>query len=929
MGMLALLLLAPRLALSDGAKTIAVFTADVYDQDLIAAALPHKTRIIVIPPSVDGVSFLAESLAEERDIGALHIFSHGAKGRLTLGSAVLDQASIEGRYATPLASLRASFTANAGILAYGCNFAEGETGYSAANALARATGASVAASDDTTGAESMGGDWILEKRVGEVAAAGIAAPQWPHVLAVTVTTTTNTTTLANAIAAGNSGITLTGTPTLSVGAATNVSGTFSTSGSNLGITTGIVLGTGNITQIPGSPNPAGNLSTAGSGITSGSERDIATFTFSFIPIPGVNRMSIASVFTSEEWNEYVNQGFSDNFTMVLSGGVYVNQNIAVIPGTSTTTDIDNVNLNTNSGYYRNNPPTGSAIPDIRMDGATTVFINAFDVVPGTTYTVTIRIADVGDASYDSAVFVATSTILNNPPSLDLNLSGSGTGYTTTFVQGTAGVAIAANDDVILDDGATISSATITLTNPQANDVLVAGTLPAGITASAYNSGTGVITLSGVASKADYQAALRAITFNNTGTLPAGPNRLINVVINDGVDNSNVAVATIQMATLRVKKSAGAPTVNLGTSNTLTDAGDRITFTYVVQNNGTVNLTAVVPVDVGPSFGGVAGTGTLGAFSPASATVNAGASQTFTAVYTLSAADVVNAGVTVGAVTNTATARGTVSAGVFANSSPSNASTSITAAASLRVTKTAGVPTVALGANNTYTDALDTITFTYVVQNTGSVALTQVGLTDAGPRFDGILGTNTLGAFSPATGGNLPVGGSITYTAVYVLSLTDVRNGVGITNGVTNTANATARNPANVLITATPSNATTTIPAAPRYTITKSYVLVDIPGGTATRADLNETVTYTYSVVNTGNVPINALTVTDMHGTPPTAIPLGVGGITSETLMIPGPYGAAASSNGTANDGIWNIIAPGATVNFSYSHTVTQAEIDNG
>jgi hypothetical protein len=55
----------------------------------------------------------------------------------------------------------------------------------------------------------------------------------------------------------------------------------------------------------------------------------------------------------------------------------------------------------------------------------------------------------------------------------------------------------------------------------------------------------------------------------------------------------------------------------------------------------------------------------------------------------------------------------------------------------------------------------------------------------------------------------------------------------------------------------------------------------------------------------------------------------VGGITSETLMIPGPYGAGASSNGTPNDGIWNIIAPGATVNFSYSHTVTQAEIDNG
>ena len=138
-----------------------------------------------------------------------------------------------------------------------------------------------------------------------------------------------------------------------------------------------------------------------------------------------------------------------------------------------------------------------------MDGATRVFINAFDVVPGTTYTLTIRIADVGDANYDSIAFVSASSIINNPPALDLSVAASGTGYTTTWVQGSGPVAIAATDDKISDDGTTISSATLTLSSPGATDLLGVGALPATITASAYDSLTGLLTLTGVATLAEY------------------------------------------------------------------------------------------------------------------------------------------------------------------------------------------------------------------------------------------------------------------------------------------------------------------------------------------------------------------------------------------------------------------------------------------
>lgn len=755
---------------------------------------------------------------------------------------------------------------------------------------------------------------------------------------VSVSTTTATATLASAITAGNSGITLTGTPVLSAGASTTVSGTFTTTSSNLGIASGIVLGTGNVSQIPGNPVGAANLSGAGSGIgnggavgAAGSEFDITTFTFSFIPNPGVNRMSLASVFVSEEYNEYVGTIYTDNFSMRINGGVYSNQNIALVPGTSLGTDINNVSNLTNPGQYRDNTSTTAPpLNDIRMDGATTVFINAFDVVPGTTYTITIRIADVADATYDSAVFVSTSTILNSPPALDLNNAVAGTGYTTMWVQGNPGIAIAATDDRVTDDGATISSATVTISNLVAGDLLTAGVLPAGITASPYNSGTGTITLSGVATLAQYQTALQAIAYSSTATLAAGPNKLLNVVVNDGVDNSNIAVATIQMATLRVTKSSSAPTVNQGASTTLTDANDRITFTFVVQNNGTVNMTAVVPIDNGVTFNGVAGTGTLGAFTPASATVNAGASQTFTAIYTLSAADVMNgAGVTNGVV-NTARSRGTVAGGAIATSSSTTATTTITTVAGVSVTKTASAPTIALGPNATFTDAGDTITFSYLVRNMGSVALTNVFPSDVGPRFNSIAGTNALSGFTPAAPVNLAVGATQTFTATYVLSQTDVANAVGINNGVSNVAAATGRSPAGTTITSPNSTALTTVPAAAIMSIDKTFVLTDTVGLTPVRADLNELVTYTYTVTNTGNVPINNVSISDLHGTPGFVVPLGAGGVRSETLTVAGPYGAAASTpDATANNGIWSRLAPGATVTFTYTHTVTQTEIDNG
>jgi hypothetical protein len=115
---------------------------------------------------------------------------------------------------------------------------------------------------------------------------------------------------------------------------------------------------------------------------------------------------------------------------------------------------------------------------------------------------------------------------------------------------------------------------------------------------------------------------------------------------------------------------------------------------------------------------------------------------------------------------------------------------------------------------------------------------------------------------------------------------------------------------------------TNSPATPVLTISK---VASTPGP----VNVGDTIVYTYTVANTGNVVINNVAIADLHGSPAVLVPTGPGGVRNETLTVPGPLGAGASPDSTANNGVWSTLAPGATVQYQYTHTVTQAEIDNG
>ncbi len=99
----------------------------------------------------------------------------------------------------------------------------------------------------------------------------------------------------------------------------------------------------------------------------------------------------------------------------------------------------------------------------------------------------------------------------------------------------------------VDNNAQIHSATITIANHQANDLLsLTGTLPVAISASSYNAATGELTLTGTTSLANYQDALSHILFSNTSDNPSTVDRSLTITVNDGLANSNVATTTIHV-----------------------------------------------------------------------------------------------------------------------------------------------------------------------------------------------------------------------------------------------------------------------------------------------------------------------------------------------------------------------------------------------
>ncbi len=310
---------------------------------------------------------------------------------------------------------------------------------------------------------------------------------------------------------------------------------------------------------------------------------------------------------------------------------------------------------------------------------------------------------------------------------------------------------------------------------------------------------------------------------------------------------------------------------VGGTSGLADVGEPIEYTFTVTNVGNVTLTSVAVDD--PK---------LGTIECAADTLAPGASTTCTPVsapgvpttYTVTQADV-DAGV----VLNTATGTGEPPTGTPVTSTSQHRVPTVQQRPLLAVQKTA---TLVDSNSNGLGDVGEQIIYGFTVRNTGNVSLTGVQVDDplAGPV-----------TCSPTT---LAPGESAACVAssMYTITQDDVDAG-----GVTNSATATGVPPGGERTPPSlPGRTTTpTVPEAPELALAKRASLNDTNGNGV--ADLGETVDYTFTVTNTGNVTVTGVAVDDPK------------------------IGAVSCPSGP--------LAPGATRDCTGSYTVVQADLDAG
>lgn len=145
--------------------------------------------------------------------------------------------------------------------------------------------------------------------------------------------------------------------------------------------------------------------------------------FDFTPSVS-DTISFTYILASEEYPEYSNTQYTDRFMFLVSENGGASTNIAIIPGTTTTVEINSVNQLVNSQYYIDNLNGGNpAFNFFVYDGYTTPFIAKFYAQVGSSYHIKLVIADISDEIYDSSIFLEEQESYND---ISGNLSVNGT-----------------------------------------------------------------------------------------------------------------------------------------------------------------------------------------------------------------------------------------------------------------------------------------------------------------------------------------------------------------------------------------------------------------------------------------------------------------------------------------------------------------------
>jgi uncharacterized repeat protein (TIGR01451 family) len=610
--------------------------------------------------------------------------------------------------------------------------------------------------------------------------------------------------------------------------------------------------------------------------------------------------------------------------MLLSGGVLsgagtitgdVQNNAEVSPGTTTTAGTITITGSYTQGSTGSlTAQIGGASPgqfDQVAAGATTLngafkstLINGYEPPNGATFAMVTYSGETGTFSsetlptwphgsftsaYTASAYVLTAVVTPSVADLMIGMSGPAT----------------------VNAGAALSY-TINITNngpdPTVGTITVVNTLPAGATAAsgsgigwtcgAPTGGTITCTNPGIINQG---VQLSPLTIAMTAPI-AGGNVSNSATVSSTLDtnsaNNTASVTTnvVAQANLAITKNGPAGVV----------AGQNVTYTIVVTNNGVSDAANVVVSDIQPAnLTWVSNGGACTSNFPCGlGTMTPGQTATITATYSTSPSFSGN-------VTNTATVASTTTDPNGADNS-ATATTNVGAQADLGITKS-GPATTSPGQN---------VTYTIVVTNNGPSPAVGTVVSDLTPV--GLAFQNNTGACTttyPCSLGTLASGQSATILSTYTVP----NNYIGASIVNTASVSSSVNDPNTTNDTAM---ATTTVAQTTDLSISKSG-----PGTAST----NQNITYTITVTNLGPSQAGSVVVSD--NTPPgltfvsntgactSTFPCSLGTMNaSQTATITSTYNIPANYSGSSVANTASVSSAATDSNGANNSSTTSATI---
>jgi len=231
-------------------------------------------------------------------------------------------------------------------------------------------------------------------------------------------------------------------------------------------------------------------------------------------------------------------------------------------------------------------------------------------------------------------------------------------------------------------------------------------------------------------------------------------------------------------------------------------------------------------------------------------------------------------------------------------------------------------------DNTDVAAGDTVIYTYTIENTGNQSITAISLADvqegSGTQPSPVLATTPLtdnGTLGDSTDGatdavwdTLAPGDVVTFTATYTVTQADLNtNGVDNDGQLLNTPTVTGSSPGET-------NNVTDTTDTPFFIDLENRnpsLLVSKDAGLSALVAAGDTVTYTYTVTNDGNVPITNVSLSDDvtagSGTAPTPAYQSLTNTSTQSLYTAG--------------NVIDVLYMGDSATFTGTYVVTQSDVD--